>query len=305
MGRRPPRRLAAVGPRPARPRRPRPRRRPAAHRGQRGAPGPRRHDQVAAPPQHRAQRRPQRRRDPARARPRLAAARRGGACCRGRSTWRPGPTRWPARSDGPLARSSVAGGPARPTRRAAARDPAITAGLLAIEGAHALDGDPANVEVVADAGFRMMSPSHFFDNAFGGSAHGVEKGGLTDAGREMVAADGGARRCWSTSRTRRPRRSTTSWRWPRRPVVASHTGVRGVADNARNLSDEHLRGDRRDRRPHRDRVLADGLRRRRRRLRSRARSATPSTSPASSTSASAPTSTAPCPRRSTRPGSSS
>ena len=27
-----------------------------------------------------------------------------------------------------------------------------------------------------------------------------------------------------------------------RPVVASHTGVRGVADNARNLSDDHLRG---------------------------------------------------------------
>ena len=27
-----------------------------------------------------------------------------------------------------------------------------------------------------------------------------------------------------------------------RPVVASHTGVRGVADNSRNLSDDHLRG---------------------------------------------------------------
>ena len=27
-----------------------------------------------------------------------------------------------------------------------------------------------------------------------------------------------------------------------RPVVASHTGVRGTADNARNLSDDHLRG---------------------------------------------------------------
>ena len=27
-----------------------------------------------------------------------------------------------------------------------------------------------------------------------------------------------------------------------RPVVASHTGARGVIDNARNLSDEHLRG---------------------------------------------------------------
>ena len=33
--------------------------------------------------------------------------------------------------------------------------------------------------------------------------------------------------------------------WPSRPrpvVVASHTGVRGVADNSRNLSDDHLRG---------------------------------------------------------------
>ena len=27
-----------------------------------------------------------------------------------------------------------------------------------------------------------------------------------------------------------------------RPIVASHTGVRGICDNARNLSDEHLAG---------------------------------------------------------------
>ena len=39
--------------------------------------------------------------------------------------------------------------------------------------AHALDGDPANVDVLFEAGYRMMSPTHFFDNAFGGSAHGV------------------------------------------------------------------------------------------------------------------------------------
>ena len=90
-----------------------------------------------------------------------------------------------ARSDGALPGHPLARRPRRLRGRAAPR-PGLTAGLLAIEGAHALDGDPANVEVVADAGFRMMSPSHFFDNAFGGSAHGIEKGGLTDAGREMV-----------------------------------------------------------------------------------------------------------------------
>ena len=43
-----------------------------------------------------------------------------------------------------------------------------------------------------DAGFRMMSPSHFFDNAFGGSAHGVEKGGLTAGRPRDDPADGGA-----------------------------------------------------------------------------------------------------------------
>ena len=46
LGRRPPRRLAPVGPRPPGPRRPRPRRRPAAHRGQRRPPGARRRDAV-------------------------------------------------------------------------------------------------------------------------------------------------------------------------------------------------------------------------------------------------------------------
>ena len=117
----------------------------------------------------------------------------------------------------------------------------MTAGLLAIEGAHALDGDPANVEVVADAGFRMMSPSHFFDNEFGGSAHGVAKGGLTAAGGEMVRA---WRRvgCSSTSPTRREATIDDVLGMAARPVVASHTGVRGVADNARNLTDDQLRG---------------------------------------------------------------
>ena len=44
-----------------------------------------------------------------------------------------------------------------------------------------------------------------------------------------------------------------------RPVVASHTGVCGTCDNARNLTDAHAPGDRRHRRPDRDRLLADRL----------------------------------------------
>lgn len=125
----------------------------------------------------------------------------------------------------------------------AARTPSwpVTAGLLAIEGAHALDDDPANVDVVFDAGYRMMSPSHFFDNAFGGSAHGVSKGGLTAAGREMIERMEARRMVVDVAHASSAAIDDVL-AMATRPVVASHTGVRGVADNARNLIDEHLRG---------------------------------------------------------------
>jgi membrane dipeptidase len=118
--------------------------------------------------------------------------------------------------------------------------PGITAGLLAIEGAHALDDDPANVEVVADAGFRMMSTSHFFDNAFGGSAHGILKGGLTEAGREMVRRMEARGMLVDVSHASAATIDDVV-AMAARPVVSSHTGVRGVADNARNLDDAQLR----------------------------------------------------------------
>jgi membrane dipeptidase len=126
-------------------------------------------------------------------------------------------------------------------RAARALERAQTATVLAIEGAHALDDDPANVQAVFDAGFRMMSPSHFYDNAFGGSAHGLAKGGLTAAGREMVERMEALGMIVDVAHASAATIDDVL-AMATRPVVASHTGVRGVADNARNLSDAHLRG---------------------------------------------------------------
>ncbi|HUJ76044.1 MAG TPA: membrane dipeptidase, partial [bacterium] len=67
-----------------------------------------------------------------------------------------------------------------------ARTPDITAGFLGVEGAHALEGNLDNVDRLYDAGVRMMAPTHFFDNDIGGSAHGKDKGGLTELGRAMI-----------------------------------------------------------------------------------------------------------------------
>jgi len=116
-----------------------------------------------------------------------------------------------------------------------------TAGLLAIEGAHALDDDLDNIDRLVDAGYRMMSPSHFFDTAYGGSAHGLRKGGLTDLGREMIRRMEGRSMLLDLSHASAAT-IDDALAVATRPVVVSHTGVRGVADNVRNLTDEQIRG---------------------------------------------------------------
>ena len=121
------------------------------------------------------------------------------------------------------------------------KDSGITAGFLGLEGAHALEGEVKNVDVLAQAGFRMIGLTHFFDNDLAGSAHGVNKGGLTEKGREVV------RRLEAGSvlvdlAHASPRAIEDVLAMARRPVVVSHTGVKGTCDNTRNLGDAQLRG---------------------------------------------------------------
>jgi len=117
--------------------------------------------------------------------------------------------------------------------------PAVTAAVLAIEGAQALDGDVAKVDVLARAGYRMVGLTHFVDNAFAGSAHGLRKIGLTRRGRELV------RRLEARSvlvdvahASRRTIDDVVAV--AARPVIASHTGVVGTCPSIRNLADDQL-----------------------------------------------------------------
>lgn len=119
-------------------------------------------------------------------------------------------------------------------------DPNRVGALLSLEGMHALEGDPANLEALHAAGFRMLGMAHFFDNEVSGSAHGVEKHGLTALGKELVSrmeekgitidlAHASAKAIDEVLAV------------ARKPVVVSHTGVKGTCDNNRNLSDAQLR----------------------------------------------------------------
>jgi len=116
----------------------------------------------------------------------------------------------------------------------------LTAGLLSIEGAHALDGKLENLDVLYRAGYRMMSPSHFFDNDIGGSSAGVHKTGLTDKGREWVRQME-ARHMIVDLAHASSRTIDDVLAIANRPVVVSHTGVKGTCNNNRNLSDDQIR----------------------------------------------------------------
>ncbi len=119
-------------------------------------------------------------------------------------------------------------------------NPDLVAALLAIEGAHALEGKLENIQGLYDAGFRMIGITHFFDNELGGSMHGIGKGGLTEFGRDAVRE---MERLGITVDLAHASPAVVDdvLDMATRPVVVSHTGVQAVCSNNRNLSDERMR----------------------------------------------------------------
>lgn len=121
-----------------------------------------------------------------------------------------------------------------------ANEPNILAGLLAIEGLHALEGDLRHVDAFFEAGYRMMAPTHLFDNDLGGSNTGVNRGGLTELGRlcirQMEELGIIIDLAHASEQVVNDVLDIAG-----RPVVVSHTGVQATCNTRRNLSDEVIR----------------------------------------------------------------
>jgi microsomal dipeptidase-like Zn-dependent dipeptidase len=120
------------------------------------------------------------------------------------------------------------------------KEPEIVGGFLGIEGAHALSGDVNNLDRLYEAGFRMIGMAHFFDNEMAGSAHGVQKYGLTDKGRELVRRME-EKKVFVDLAHASPKVIEDALQVATRPVIVSHTGLKATCDNTRNLSDDQLK----------------------------------------------------------------
>jgi len=120
------------------------------------------------------------------------------------------------------------------------RKPGEVAGFLGAEGAQPLEGKLDNLNDLFTAGIRMMAPTHFTDTAVAGAAAGIDKGGLTDLGRQWVLRMESMHMIIDLAHAS-PATLRDVTAIATRPLLVSHTGVKGTCDNPRNLSDDELR----------------------------------------------------------------
>ena len=113
--------------------------------------------------------------------------------------------------------------------------------IFSAEGLQNMEGKLDNLDALYKAGMRMAGLTHFFDNELAGSMHGIEKGGLTDLGRQtirrmeelgmVVDIAHCSHQCVSEILA-----------MARRPVVSSHGGVQATCKVNRNLTDAEIKG---------------------------------------------------------------
>lgn len=118
----------------------------------------------------------------------------------------------------------------------------VLGALLGSEGGHPLEGDLANLDVLYDAGFRLMGLTHFFDNELGGSLHGEggSGAGLSDFGRQVVEAMNRRGMVIDLAHAS-PQVVRDVLAIPGARPILSHTGIHGHCASDRNLDDDLVR----------------------------------------------------------------
>lgn len=119
--------------------------------------------------------------------------------------------------------------------------------LIGMENCYPLGESVDDVPMWAARGVQYASITHFGDNQFGASSNPsrtrgdpADDQGLTDLGRALVPALNDAGIMVDISHVGR-RTGLEALELSRAPTIASHSGVRAVYDNPRNLDDEQLK----------------------------------------------------------------
>ncbi|HKK35093.1 MAG TPA: membrane dipeptidase [Paracoccaceae bacterium] len=127
---------------------------------------------------------------------------------------------------------------------------AVVGALLALEGAHWIGGEGAPVEAgverLVEAGFRMVAPTHRFDNALASSGEGCDQlAGLSEDGRTFLRAAAGRGLILDLAHASDSGIAEAAATVDG-PIVVSHTGLRRTCEPAdgcvieRNMRDAEV-----------------------------------------------------------------
>jgi membrane dipeptidase len=119
--------------------------------------------------------------------------------------------------------------------------------LVGMENAYPLGESVESVPMWAERGVRYVGLTHFGHNQFGDSSNpnfvrddGPKWNGLSPLGRDLVKTLNDNGIMVDVSHTGKETMMQAA-NLSRTPIIASHSGVKAVADSARNLDDEQLR----------------------------------------------------------------
>ncbi|GHU50814.1 peptidase [Clostridia bacterium] len=113
-------------------------------------------------------------------------------------------------------------------------------GLLSVEGGESLDCSVDNLEKFYKKGVRAMNLTWNNNNALGGGAFDPEQIGLTEFGKNVAEQMNALGMLVDLSHLSEKSISDVL-DISKRPVIASHSNARKLTNNARNLSDTHIR----------------------------------------------------------------
>lgn len=119
--------------------------------------------------------------------------------------------------------------------------------LIGMENAYPIGNSVEDVPMWAKRGVRYMGITHFGHNQFGDSSNpnpdfddGPRHNGLSEMGKELVKSMNDHGIMVDVSHAGKETMMQAA-DLSRTPIIASHSGVKAIADTARNLDDEQLR----------------------------------------------------------------
>ena len=123
----------------------------------------------------------------------------------------------------------------------------VTIVFPCVENGQALGGDVANLKPLYDLGARYLTLTHFGHNALGDSSNPrkelgdaeEEHGGLSPLGREVVGELNRLGMLVDIAHTSKKTMMQAA-QLSRTPVLSTHSCIKALCDNARNLDDEQL-----------------------------------------------------------------